>query len=928
MKLKTIVLFTLLSGLSGLVQTKAQLASIKGTVVDTSQYKPMAYSAVSLIKPNGILVKTQFTKSSNTFSFINIIPDTYNLRISRMGYADYEEKFIVLANEQRDFGAIALISKENLLREVLIKDRSAIKIKGDTTEFLVDSFLTNKNSNIEDLLKKLPGIQVDKAGKITAQGQEVKKVLVDGEEFFGNDPTIATKNIKAENVETVQVFDQKSEQTQQTGIDDGTKEKTINLTLKEDAKKGYFGKVGAGYGTRNQSGVNGITANFGNENRYEGEAMYNNFKNKRKASVFSTMSNTNKTGLNWEDREKYMGGNNVEYDESNGYMYSTFEYDGSGFNDNGIPITNYIGGNYSDKILKEKLNYNFNVSRKEMLINGIDRNYTQYILPDTMYFNQQDNIIKTNKITNQSSGKAVWNIDSLSSLTVKVNVTQSLFSNTNEFSSQNLNSLSQKVNENKRINSSTGETLNANYSIFYNKKFAKLGRSISFNFDQKITKNNSDGDLLSDTKFYNSDSSINSEQNLDQIKRSEEEGNNFGSRITYTEPLSKTWSVISDYDYHITLNKSFINTFNKRQLKRVDSLSNHLDYNIGIHKGGVSLRYITKKINASFGARISHTKLSQDDKIRDTTLYQNFLNLFPTASLNYKLGSTKSINFSYSGSTRQPTLQQINPIQDLSNPLVIFRGNPQLGQRFSNDVNLTFNHYQPISGRSFYANLRYNYTFNDFANSDQVDEQGRRVYKTVNVDGNQSLSGYAYYYFKINALNLGLNQSLNPYYSKNANFINGLPNINNNLSVTYDISLSFEEEEKYEFYFSPSISYDYSTTSLRPDVVTEFFTYYFDLGVELFLPKKFSLDVEADWNIRQQTAVFNTNNNVLIINAHAGKKFGKYDAFAVRMGVSDLLNQNIGFRRNANSNYINENTHIVLRRYFMINLTYNFQNGR
>lgn len=932
MKQKLVLLISLLSVLSTFIQSKAQLASLKGTVTDTINYKPMAYAAVSLIKPNGMLVKTQFTKSTNTFSFINILPDTYTLQITRMGYADYEEKLVLKENEQRDIGAIALISKENLLREVLVKDRSAIKIKGDTTEFLVDSFLTNKNSNIEDLLKKLPGIQVDKSGKITAQGQEVKKVLVDGEEFFGNDPTIATKNIKADNVETVQVFDQKSEQTQQTGIDDGTKEKTINLTLKEDAKKGYFGKIGAGYGTKNQSGIDGISANFGNENRYEGEAMYNNFKNKRKASVFSTMSNTNKTGLNWEDREKYMGGNNVEYDEANGYMYSNFEYDASSFNGNGIPITNYIGGNYSDKILKEKLNYNFNVSRKEMLINGIDRNYTQYILPDTMYFNRQDNSIKTNRITNQSSGKAVWNIDSLSSLTVKASLNQSIFSNNNEFSSQNLNSLSQKVNENKRINTNTGETLNASYSIFYNKKFNKLGRSFSINFDQKITKNNSEGNLISETKFYNGDSSINSEQKLDQIKTSKEDGNNMGARVTYTEPLSKTWSLISDYDYHITLNKSFINTFNKSPsgqiLNRVDTLSNHLDYNIGINKGGLSLRYITKKVNASFGARVSHTLLSQNNKIQDTTLYQNFLNLFPTASINYKLGSTKSINFSYAGSTKQPTLQQINPIQDLSNPLVIFRGNPQLAQRFSNDVNLTYNHYQPISGKSLYANLRYNYTFNDFANSDQVDEQGRRVYKTVNVDGNQSLSGYVYYYFKINAINLGINQSLDPFYSRNANFINGLPNINNNLSLTYDISLDFEEEEKYSIYFSPSISYDYSTTSLRPDVVTQFFTYNLDIGSEFFLPKKFSIDVEADWNIRQQTTVFNTNNNVLIINAHVGKKFGKYDAFIAKIGVSDLLNQNIGFSRNANSNYINENTHIVLRRYFMINLSYNFQNGR
>jgi hypothetical protein len=194
---------------------KCQNGSIFGMVQDTNNYKPMAYSSVSLIKKDAVLYRTQFVNTKNEFRFSQLPADTYRLLITRPSYADYEEEIVLGENESKNLGSISLLSKENLLREVLIKDRMAIRIKGDTTEFLVDSFLTNKTSNVEDLLKKLPGIQVDKDGKITAQGQEVKKVLVDGEEFFGNDPTIATKNLKATNVETVQVFDQKSEQTQQ-----------------------------------------------------------------------------------------------------------------------------------------------------------------------------------------------------------------------------------------------------------------------------------------------------------------------------------------------------------------------------------------------------------------------------------------------------------------------------------------------------------------------------------------------------------------------------------------------------------------------------------------------------------------------------------------------------------------------------------------
>jgi hypothetical protein len=383
---------------------KSQEASIYGMVQDTNNYKPMAFSSVSLIKNNGILFRTQFVNTKNEFRFSQLPADTYQLLITRPSYADYEEKLIVKENEQLNLGYISLLTKENLLREVLIKDRSAIKIKGDTTEFLVDSFLTNKNSNVEDLLKKLPGLQVDKDGKITAHGEEVKKVLVDGEEFFGNDPTIATKNIRADNVETVQVFDRKSEATQQTGIDDGTKEKTINLTLKEDAKKGYFGKVGAGVGTKNDSKIDGVATTFGTENRYEGEAMYNNFKDKRKASVFSTFSNTNKTGLDWEDREKYMGGNNVEYDDASGYMYSYYQSDPNAYNGNGIPQSLFLGGNFSDKIKNDKISYNLTATHRQTLVKGIDKNFTQYILPDTMYFNTQLNKMDNRRNANNLTG--------------------------------------------------------------------------------------------------------------------------------------------------------------------------------------------------------------------------------------------------------------------------------------------------------------------------------------------------------------------------------------------------------------------------------------------------------------------------------------------------------------------------------------------
>ncbi len=205
-----------------------------------------------------------------------------------------------------------MIPKSKLLAEVIVKSGSPIRIKGDTTVYTADSFKVREGANVEELLRRLPGIQVDKDGKITAMGERVTKVLVDGEEFFGSDPGIATKNLRADIVKEVEVFDKKSDQAEFTGIDDGVKDKTINLKLKDDKKKGYFGKIEAGGGLKD---------------KYNNSIMLNAFKGKRKIAAYGIMSNTGKTNLDWEDANNYGGG--IEGLETgisdDGGMYMSYE---------------------------------------------------------------------------------------------------------------------------------------------------------------------------------------------------------------------------------------------------------------------------------------------------------------------------------------------------------------------------------------------------------------------------------------------------------------------------------------------------------------------------------------------------------------------------------------------------------------------------
>lgn len=898
-------------------QALSQSASVKGVLQDTVEFKTVAYSTVMAIKvADSTILRFTHTRDNGQFMLDKLPAGKIRLLISRPGFADYEDQFDLMEGEQKELGRINMLSKTNLLKEVIIRDRlEAIRIKGDTTEFLVDSFLTNKNASVEDLMKRLPGIQVDKDGKITAHGKEVKKVLVDGEEFFGDDPTIATKNIKATQVESVQVFDKKSEQASITGVDDGVKEKTINLKLKEEAKKGYFGKVAAGAGT---------------EDRYEHDVMLNKFNRKQKFSVYGAASNTNKTSLSWEDNQKYGGDGDQNFyvdDDGNSYMYYN---NNSNFDGVGIPRTWYAGAHYSDKKNNDKHAYSINASHKEMNVDGFDSNYTKYILPDTFYFNNQKNEINNFKRKNSVSGNYTLAYDSFTTIKLKLSGTQGDYKNRSTYRSENRNEESRLVNSNNRTNNEDGQDEGINGSLNYIRKFRKQNRSVSLGATIDYNKQTSDGFLLSSTNFYYSDTGFVT-NSIDQKKENHIQTNHYTFNGTYTEPLTKKFSLISDYSLNVNNDQSTRITLEKSSTPqydtRLDSLSNDFRYNVLVNRGGLTLKYQYKKITTSAGGRISYTDLQQNNLVNNQQQTQTFTNYFPSARFNYKIGTSSAFDLSYNGNTRQPTLQQIQPIIDNTNPLDLYIGNTALTQSFSNTYRATYNFYKPLTGTSLWSNASFTHTYDAFAMRDYVDTSGRRVHQTVNTDGNRSFYAQVYHNIQLKKLKMGLHNSLNANIMRNVNFVNNLENVNNSQSLTYGLDLSKDKEDVYYISVEGNWTYNRSTTSIRPDVLTEYWLQEYQLYIQFELPLGFSLESDVTYNIRQKTPEFNNNLNTTIINVGLERAFGKKENLEAGFYVRDLLNQNIGFRRTANSNFINENVHTVLRRYFMLKLTYNFSSA-
>ncbi len=332
-------LFFLLIGFS----TAAQKASVKGIITDTTSQQNLYNSTISLLRAkDSILYKFTRSDEKGNFIFKNIDSGKYVLLITYPGYADFVDELSVTDSSQNNLGKIILTLKANLLKDVIVRSAAgSIKIKGDTTEFAADSFKVQPNANVEDLLKKLPGIQVDKNGNITAQGEKVQKILVDGEEFFGDDPTLVTQNLRADMIDKVQVYDKQSDQAAFTGIDDGQKQKTINLKLKDSKKNGYFGKANAGAGT---------------DGYHDSQLMFNRFKGKQKFAVYGILSNTGTSGLNWQDQNSY-GDNpfaNADVSEDGGGIYITSSgdqldsWDGR-YNGQGIPLVQSGGLHYNNK---------------------------------------------------------------------------------------------------------------------------------------------------------------------------------------------------------------------------------------------------------------------------------------------------------------------------------------------------------------------------------------------------------------------------------------------------------------------------------------------------------------------------------------------------------------------------------------------------
>lgn len=894
----------------------SQKINISGKISDTTTNNDLKNAVVSLLRQkDSVLLKYQRVAAGGIFSLKNIDTGKYVLLITHPGFADYAD--IINTNKDVDLGNIYMFTKAMILQEVIVHG-SPIRMKGDTLAYMADSFKVKEGATVEDLLKKLPGMQVNSKGEITAQGERVEKVLVDGEEFFGDDPTLATQNLIAKSVKEVQVFDKKSDQAAFTGVDDGQKTKTINLKLKDEYKKGYFGKVKLAGGL---------------PDAWQNSAMINRFNDKQKFSVYGKMANTNDVGLGWSEENSYGGGVGVDMQVSDdGGIYISAngdEFGGvGGYYGTGLPRSWMGGGSFSNKWNDNKNNVIGAIRYQKMITEGTVTTNTQTILPDTQFFNNE--VAKTNASRWRTRGNAKSEIviDSLQSLTITADGSYGGSQTANLLYSEALTSSKFPVNKNQR--NTTANSLNGtfNSNVLYKLKFKKKGRTFSFNFTEKYNNLNVDGflfsalDLYKEGLYYRTDT-------IDQKKTTDNYNLSVDARASYTEPVGKNAIVEFSYGYNAANSEQKLLSYDESDGK-YDELnklySNDYRFDQGTHRGGLAYRYNYKKLNFGFGSDASHSIWKQTNLFNDSVRNYSFNNIFPRGNITYKLGQYSRIRFNYNGRTQAPGINQIQPVANNADPLNIAVGNPNLKQSFTNSFQLNYNFYQVLKEQGLWMGLNFNQVSNAFSSRDRIDSLGRRIYQTVNVNGNYNFGGWMGYNWKWKKPGIQINIQFNPNISRNINYVNGQENKTNNTALSFNVGASQFKDKKYNWSLNVDAGYNYGKSSISRDVITKYWTAtpHFDIGFTL--PKDIELQTNANYNWRQKTEVFNSN-NAFIWDASITKKIIKKHDIRLGFEIHDILDQNIGFRRDVSSNYISEKRYDILKRYWLVTCSWNFNKG-
>ncbi len=903
-----------------------QSITLKGKLSDKADKSSLSAATIKLtLQKDSNNTRMVITDKSGNFAFNNLEAGAYTLFITHSGYEKIQQKINIQASNNTAIPFSLSKLPTDLTGVTIVSKAAPVRMKVDTTEFSASQFKVNPDATAEDLIKKLPGIVIDKSGNVTTMGEQVKKVTVDGRDFFGDDATAALKNLPADVIDKIQVFDKLSDQAAFTGFDDGNSTKAINIVTKAGMRNGQFGRVYAGYGTDNRYAAGGNMSFFKKDRRISLVGLFNNVNQQNFSSEdllgVTSSGGGNRGGGNRGGGGRGGGGNNFMVGQQTG-----------------ISSTNAFGINYSDKWGKKldvSGSYFFNNSNT-----GNDQSSNTQSLVNNQ-FNDQSVISTSKNYNNRFNLRMEYKIDEKNSLMFTPSFSFQKNNSFNELDGASYFIKTSPISTQRSTTSASTSGYNSNNNLLFRHSFAKKGRTISLNLSAGLNHKSGNTYLNSVNDYY--DTSGVRVIATDQLKDQLVNGNTFSASVVYTEPIGKKGQLQLNYNPSVSKNKSDLETFNYDHSNNKYSLfdtgySNKFNSTQASQSVGVSYRVGDRDNMFSVGGTYKYLKLTSDQLFpMAVSVNKPFNNFLPNLMWRKKISAKNTINIMYRASTNPPSISQLQNVIDNSNTLMVTSGNPDLKQQVSNTLSTRYTFTNTKTSRSFFANLFLQQASNYVANATYIAKsdsalspaitlhRGSQLTKPVNLDGFVSVRSLLTYAMPVKFIKSNLNLNAGMTYSK-------LPGLNNKVSTTsnnYTYNGGLGISSNISQYIDFNVSYNASVTNTKNSADASNNTNYTtqSAALQLNLLSKKGWFVQNDLSYTGYSGLgAGYNQQFVLWNAGIGKKFLKNQAGELKLSVFDLLKQNQSITRTVDPSFIEDVRNQVLQQYFLLTFTYKLKN--
>jgi len=894
---------------------------IRGKVVDSADNTGLQGASLKLLTLRDSLLEQRASGTEGTFQLKSVPPGRYRLQVNFLGYRPVFLTVTVPTGESPQPLSIRLIPEYRALEEVAIIAAPPVAVlKGDTTEFDASAFSTEPYADADALIMQIPGVEIDEEGKVKAQGEDVQRIIVDGKEFFSTDPRIALKTLPADIISKIQIIDEKSEQAQFTGFDDGQRRKVINIVTRPDRRHGYFGRAAGGYGA---------------SERYNTGGNLNLFNGDRRFTVFAVSNNVNQSDFSMAS---IAGGEDAGRNSRGGRNRSN---PAGGGNGRGINQTNTVSINYNNEWLDDRLDFNGNYAYSSTNNSTNSLTNREYLLgANANQFNTQNQESSSINYSHRANMRVRFDIDS----NQQINFQPSLSFQQNNFqllsNSRTLLANNDPVNTSTRTNDYENFNFNFSGNLDYRLRLSRTGRTVSLSANGSVNSNKGLAYTYSLNEFFEAAVSgrtdtVSNRNNTDGY------GNGITGRIAYTEPLSQHSRLQVNYSLRNTANYSNRETFEflveTGQLGELDRLlSNEFRNDYTYQSGGLSYQIAKRdsfRVEVGFNfqdAKINNNRTFPEHEVTGS----HFSSYLPNATFAYNFTRDKEIQLTYSTATNAPSINQLQDVINNQNPLNIRTGNSNLKQEYGHRFQLRYNSVQRESGSNFSVNLNADISNNRIVNSTFVASSdtliapevllgaGGQFTRPINIDGYYTVRANATYGTPIKPWKINLNLNTNLYHNHDIGLINNAETFSNSYGVNQRIGINSRFGPHLVVGLSYTGNYSVVRNNSNADLSYNYYNQIVRNDVAYTFWKGIRIASSLYYNYNQGLAQ-GYDQQFILWNASLGKKLFKRGEGEITLSAYDLLNRNTNISRSISERYIQDTQNNALQQYFLLSFTYN-----